>query len=130
MKWTFLDPVRNAAVGVEVLGRPHVEGSAREGGVMVGVVVPRAVQVVGHDVDEIESGRDASDVVAVVDAEDGRRHGGRQLPAGPCERRRQLLDQRREIALVRPITVSVRRPCFFFFLHICIFTYLHIYIFA
>jgi hypothetical protein len=52
---------------------------------MIGVVVPRAVQVVRHDVNKIQRFGKARHIVAFVDAERGGWHGSRQKPIARLE---------------------------------------------
>ena len=51
---------------IEWLELPGVVLPGMEGGVVVGEVVPVAVEVVGHDVDEVEVAGDALHVVPLV----------------------------------------------------------------
>ena len=98
---------------MQVLGGPLVEGALFERRVVVGVSVPRPVQIVRHDVDKVEASWDAAHVVAFVDTENSWRNGGRQQPAALSKRRRHFLDERCEVVLVRPLTVTIGRTYVF-----------------
>ena len=110
---TQLDPEVGGVVDRQLLAPFRVGRRGVERGVVTGLSLPFAVEVVGHDVDEVQVGRHGWYVVAALDVVRSHRNGRRQqqsrrfqfLRLG-VERFAQLLQQRHEIGLVgRPFRI-------------------------
>ena len=74
---------------------------------MVSRLVPGAVQVVSHHVDEVQVPGDPRHVVTVIDAELGWRHSGGQEQALRDQGGRELLHQTGEVLLVIPSPIPI-----------------------
>ena len=102
-------PVRESSCSVQVLERPAIVLPLVQGGVVVGKVVPVPVQVVRHNVDEVQVVGNLGDCVAFVDAELGRRDGSREEPTLVHDLKSlfQFGHKTCKVVLVRPLAVPV-----------------------
>ena len=109
LRSTLACPVGESSCSVEVLEGPAVVVSLLQRRVVVGKVVPVAVQVVGHHVDEVQVFGDLGNGVAFVNTELGRGDGCGEEPAlvHDLESRFQLGHQVCKVVLVCPFAVPV-----------------------
>ena len=108
-------PVRESSCRVQLLESPSVVLPLVQGGVVVGKVVPVAVQVVRHHVDEVQVVGNLGDCVAFVHSELGRGYGSREEPALVHDLKSlfQLGHKTCKVVLVRPLAVPVVVICIF-----------------
>lgn len=108
-------PVRESSCRVQLLESPPVVLPLVQWRMVVGKVVPVAVQVVRHDVDEVQVVGNLGDCVAFVDSELGGRYGSREQPALVHDLKSlfQFGHKTRKVVLVRPLAVPVVVICIF-----------------
>ena len=98
-------PVGDATVRGQ--GVPVIVISLVQRSVMVSGLVPGAMEVVGHHVDEVQVLGDLGHVVAVVDTKLGGRYGGGQQPFVRFESFVEFFNEICKVLLVIPTSITI-----------------------